>query len=427
MKYGYFIGKVADRAMEDKKNCKANIGDNVQSYAIQNLYKHMGINLDEVVEIMPTELNNYNGEYVVVPFAQAFSNYKRMNVFPVSHKIIPVIISMAMCDEDCDEIVPYLKKHEPIGCRDEITMNLFRRKGIEAYLSGCLTITLPKRKETPNKKKVFLIDVPQSLKEYIPTEIRQYCEELTHEVEVNNYPMTDEDFVYIDCLAKKQFQRYEKEATLVVTSRLHAAVPCIAMGIPVIVAVNNIDYRFSWVDKLVPIYTPQKFDLIDWNPKSLELEGLKKQVAELFFEQMINAFKKREKMYTISQYYETRERMKYNHELTQKIDYVAEMFQNNSQFRYGIWGMGVHGKLALSMMKERFPNAHCACLVDKYMTGEIAGIDIIKPEMLREDMFDYLLIATYPGRKEAQEKMLELEKEEMRNYMFFMSKNDKDE
>lgn len=57
------------------------------------------------------------------------------------------------------ESIEYLKKYEPIGCRDTYTMDLLKGKGIDAYFSGCMTLTLGykyKRKVCGNK--VYFVD-----------------------------------------------------------------------------------------------------------------------------------------------------------------------------------------------------------------------------------------------------------------------------
>ena len=38
--------------------------------------------------------------------------------------------------------IAYLKKHAPIGCRDKFTVQILNEKGIDAYFTGCLTLTL---------------------------------------------------------------------------------------------------------------------------------------------------------------------------------------------------------------------------------------------------------------------------------------------
>ena len=67
--------------------------------------------------------------------------------WPPSEKIDPLFVAFhinvsakdAMLSE---ESISYLKKHEPIGCRDFYTRDMLREKGVDAYFSACLTLTL---------------------------------------------------------------------------------------------------------------------------------------------------------------------------------------------------------------------------------------------------------------------------------------------
>ena len=235
--------------------------------------------------------------------------------------------------------------------------------------------------------------------------------------------MSDADFEMVDRIARERFKKYEEEASLVVTSRLHAAAPCLAMGIPVIMAANNIDYRFSWLDKYVPIYTPEEFEDINWNPDPIDIEDIKEQIFEIFREQIQNAYQSRKKLYDLSAFYENRKKSRYNAVLADKLEKIKITGQN---FRYIICGAGVHGKLAFQMMTEKYPMAECLCFVDKYMEGKICGKEIIKIDALHADMFDFALITSYPGKYEYSDKMKSLGKTEWEGYIYFMSKNEDD-
>ena len=204
MKYGRLVYRYTGKTYENS-TAIYNIGDNVQTFAIDNIYKRMGIKTEDLVYINVTEMANYNGEYVILPIACYGSHYKRFSQFPTSDKIIPLFVSFEMSDMNCDDIIPYLKKNEPIGCRDEKTMLLLRSKGIEAYLSGCLTITLPRRSKRPSNGKVFLVDISAKLEKYIPDSIRKKCEYVKQEGEIGHIPMTEEDRINVDKYAKEVF------------------------------------------------------------------------------------------------------------------------------------------------------------------------------------------------------------------------------
>ncbi len=421
MKYGRLVYRYTGRTYIEK-GAIYNIGDNMQTFAVDNFYRRMGISPEEIININASEMKNYDGEEVIVPIAGYASHYKRFNQLPASDKIIPFFISFEMSDPTCDDIIPYLKQHEPIGCRDEATMLLLQEKGVNAYISGCLTITLPRRDKEPACPKTFFVDVSSKLEEYIPNRLRENCEYFKHEGQVKQLPMTEEEREEIDAIAREILERYRAEAGLVVTSRLHAAAPCIALGIPVILAIDNIDRRFSWLDKLVPIYDAEHYAEIDWNPTPCDCEDIKEKLFHIFKSNIV-ALSSRADMNAVSDYWKNRMKADYDGRLWKKLSGLRERFGPNDEFFYLVWGAGVHGKLAYSMMKERFPNARMAVCVDKYVEGTFFEGTICKPEDVYKYTFDYALITSHLGRFEAVQALSKMGMEWNRDFCYFISKD----
>ena len=124
--------------------------------------------------------------------------------------------------------VDYLKQHEPIGCRDTSTMEFMQKLNVEAYFSGCMTLMLKNPNITKQSNKIFLVDVNKGYYSLFPLQIRTNFSYLTHSMQVK----------YADNLKQfsKGYHLLEQYATakLVITQRIHCALPCVAMGIPVI-------------------------------------------------------------------------------------------------------------------------------------------------------------------------------------------------
>lgn len=422
MKFGRLIYRYTGKTVSDK-GAIFNIGDNIQSFAIDHFYRKMGIKLEDIVDVNASEMKYYDGEYVILPMAGYASHYKRFNQLPTSDKIIPFFISFEMSDEECDDLIPYLKKNEPIGCRDEETMKLLRRKGVEAYTSGCLTITLPRRDPNIIGDKVFLVDIPEELRAFVPDEVLKNYEEITHEGILETIPMSEDERVRIEEHALLVMEKYKNEAKLVVTSRLHVVSPCIAMGIPVILAIKNLDSRFSWLDKLIPLYDLEHFSEIDWNPKPIELEETKDYIFSIFSKRLNKIYEEKNDIYNLSEFWENRNRVEYNSTLKNKLNYLIQKYTTEQSFNFLVWGAGVHGKIAIQMIKNIFPNSNLVAIVDKYMSEKIMGIDIIKPIDVSRINFDYALITTHPGRFEAVDVLSSLGKKKNSDWCYFISKD----
>lgn len=422
MKFGRLIYKYTGKTYEDGKGIY-NIGDNIQTFAIDNFYEKMQIPKEDIIDINFSEMANYDGEYVILPLAGYASHYKRFNQLPPSDKIIPFFISFEMSDKNCDDIIPYLKKNEPIGCRDEATMKLLREKGVESYTSGCLTLSLERRERNISAKKVFFIDTPNELEKYIPRDILENCEYVSHEGEFGHYPLTSEDLKKVDSIAIDVLERYKNEARLIVTSRLHAAVPCIAMGIPVIITINNIDRRFSWLDKLVPIYDRYDYENIDWNPGSVDVEVIKSKMFQIFKEGILSLKDKKQNIYDLSAFWEDRNPVEYDRILKRKLDFLIKSCENNESVNYIIWGAGVHGRRAYELVSELAPKANFVGIIDKYVEGDFFGIDIKKPKDIFDIDFNYAIITTHLGRFEATESLKNKGMNFNENYCYFISKD----
>ncbi|MFD2965377.1 MULTISPECIES: polysaccharide pyruvyl transferase family protein [Olivibacter] len=233
-----------------------NIGDFVQAIAARQFLPSVDAYCDR------EELNTYNGEKVKMIMNGWYMH--NADNWPPSDKIDPLYVSMHINSSvyspmTTEKSVEHFKAHSPIGCRDKATARLLQSKGIDAYFSGCLTLTLGKtyKRETVTDD-IFIVDPlfhywslgtmlknPRKLIGRImkgrftdfllknkvlegnfAKDILENGKQLTQVM-----PMTDVEtsFKIADEYLKKLCS-----AKLVLTSRIHCALPCLAMGTPVI-------------------------------------------------------------------------------------------------------------------------------------------------------------------------------------------------
>lgn len=357
-----------------------NLGDPIQSYAMMKIYEEMGIPESELVKVNRNSSKLYNGDYVILPYNcyNMIFDRSRHNALPVSDKIIPVFISFHLHSRKLDsELLQQLKTYEPIGCRDEETLKVLRNHNIRAYLSGCVTATLPKREKTPQNGKNYFVDCPQSLMQYIPKNILENAEFLTHMPYIprssDDIFLTDEEEQNYYQLGVKQLKLYENNANLVVTSRLHVAAPCMALGIPVILVSENFDGRFSWIDKYLPFYTPSEFNKIDWNPTPVDYEKDKEIIKKQFIYRIRKAYDENYLLYDCSSLYENRKRSIYNRGI---IDSLSQISGLSEQVKYALWGLKGETMNLHHVITDHFPNWNLSTVIDEYYTGEYEGYSI---------------------------------------------------
>ena len=181
--------------------------------------------------------------------------------FPPPTEVIPFYISVHIAKSDfikIKSIREHFKKNAPIGCRDLKTLWLMRGFDIPAYYSSCLTLTFNNINSFQgNKSEVIWVD---NIDHPIPLKIEQKLNDLIPEgfTKISHDPLSRllkfENYVEDNTeLTFSLFKRYE-QAKLVLTTKIHCALPCIGMRIPVIlIHPNPKDPRLSVLSKLITI------------------------------------------------------------------------------------------------------------------------------------------------------------------------------
>lgn len=376
-----------------------NIGDNMQILAIDYIYKQMGLK-DEIIYIDKNDLPTYDGEYVILPVSMPLVDYREGGISGwFSPKIIPVFFGLTLVkDTLLAEEVMYYKRFEPIGCRDERTLNTLRSYGIFAYLNGCITAALPMRRQNAEKqKKVFLVDIPEKLNDFIPEELKKDAVRMTH-------------LYYGDMKDPKQkmkemYRCYKEEASMVITSLLHCAVPCMAAGIPVVLAKEKCSYRLGWLEKLLPIYTTEEFSQIDWYPAPVYYEDHKRKILNIVTARLQKTYDEYHEICELSDFYETREKKEYIIDAFDSIQHYIDThwLDQEKAYHYAIWGLTQTSNLTVSYISKRYPNAKLCHVYDKYKQVKFEGIQAQEPDYIEEHPDETVFVTTVSAIKEAVE------------------------
>ena len=351
--------KFANLVLDSDKQIE-NIGDWAQIFAIENLYSYMKFESREIVQIKISELSTYDGEYVILPINYPFYGYYQLSV-----KIIPVFLGISIMSASVADGLR-MKNFQPIGCRDYHTMQELQRKNLEVYFGGCLTIAFPKRDKC-SAKKVFIVDVSDNVLEKIPDKIKRDAEYMGH--------------IYYgkECggrkKAEKIYKKYREEASLVITSRIHCAQPCLAMGIPVIFICEVKSFRYSVIQQFLPIYTLDEMEGIDWNPEPIELEEHKKRLLECASARIWDIFEKSRQMCEISDFYLREQKFDYEIDSVWAFQkYIKENWNPEDTFQYVIWGITQIAEVIYVWIKDNYPNAVLSQVIDIKVQKAFHGI-----------------------------------------------------
>src|SRR4030095_12382108 len=140
-------------ALEKSGFYSVNLGDYMQTLATRNLYRALGIADGDIIDIDRDSLSSYGGDKVVLLMNAVFFRWS----FPIPQNIVPVFVGFRTDARTASNHLDFFRRHQPVGCRDVETTDLFRAHRIEAFTSGCLTMTFQDRPQQPAKPKVFVI------------------------------------------------------------------------------------------------------------------------------------------------------------------------------------------------------------------------------------------------------------------------------
>jgi hypothetical protein len=138
-----------------------------------------------------------------------------------------------------------------IGCRDTYTLDFLKSKGLPAELCRCATLTFPRY--DGERRGVLAVNVSEKtasramLKHAVGEKIvysKHYVDRLSENC------VADGSFVRRLREAYDRLQQY-RVAKLVITSKIHVTLPCIAFGTPVIY-VGPRDVRYGVLDGIEP-------------------------------------------------------------------------------------------------------------------------------------------------------------------------------
>lgn len=411
------IGRlVYDKKQEDmSKRVFCNYGDNIQTLAMDYILREL-FPEEQPVNVNIYDLPTYNGEYVLLPINANFWTCDEHYFLPASDRIIPVFIAVSFQIPPMSPgAVSWLKKWEPIGCRDYETLSMMRKLGIKSYLNGCVTLTLPKRTVEPAQKKTFLVGLGgKELFEYLPEKLRCNIEI----IEQTTYYQNDSDgsALMTDERTKQIYQRYHDEAALVITSKLHCASPCIAMGIPTIVIRRQKSCRFEWINKLIKVYTPEEIDKINWSPEALNIEDLKEQMRHVIRGRIAKAYETYASPLGVSEFFEGCE----HKEALSVTEQIVNAVLDSGKKEYVIWGVGGYlGNAIYQILSEQCSDVKLAGAIDEFKDCMFHGFQTVRSSGFAQWKDKFVIVATATGTPEAVVKMDSLGMEAGRDYFTF--------
>ena len=256
-----------------------NIGDDIQSYAASCLLP----SVDYYIEREHMDVFRPKEDRPVNAIINGWFMNNKLG-WPLSACINPLYVSMHFCEDDAMLVKSLfleglgsedLKAHAPVGARDYSTQMMLERNGIPSYFSGCLTLTLPpKFKKDVVKSYICLTDISEGAADYIQKKYSGITVKVIEHEPKKLPPLVNKESSWKERFAEvENLLEIYQNATAVVTTRLHCALPCLALGTPVLL-LNDDDLfelgRLDGLSELVHTAKTSEFiaDLINFDLKN---------------------------------------------------------------------------------------------------------------------------------------------------------------
>lgn len=215
----------------------ANLGDAIQSLAARRFLPFVDCH---VPRERLSEEPSFDGRVHLICNGWFMDNPSH---WPPHPSINPLLISMHFAETDfrrfqflrprpIDRLLAgagleYLRANGPVGARDLFTLEQLESRGVPAYHSGCLTLTLQRPHSAARSEEIVACDLPQDLLAALERKVRRPVVTVSHTGRQARSPQQQEQ------AALEILQTYAR-AHAVVTTRIHCALPCLAMGTPVL-------------------------------------------------------------------------------------------------------------------------------------------------------------------------------------------------
>lgn len=209
--------------------------------------------------------------------------------FPAPDNITPVYAAVHIANSallSAEGVREHFRKHAPIGCRDTKTLRLLLGWGIPAYYSSCLTITAkPRGPVTSNPDgPVLLVDnvdhpVPDAVVSKLEKVLGKKMVRISHDP-----PDTSGDIESYAKVSEKHMNELLAsycKASLVLTTKIHCALPGLGMGANVkLIHPNPNDPRLATVAEFIDIISYKDIlekDTLNFSPVNKEALDKRRQ------------------------------------------------------------------------------------------------------------------------------------------------------
>ncbi|WP_420933462.1 polysaccharide pyruvyl transferase family protein [Alteromonas sp. A081] len=271
-----------------------NLGDEIQSIAARQFLPSVDFFVDR---------DNWDKTKINEPsrlIANGWYTHNNKEWLPKNKFITPLFISFHITPKSRElfsnkQTLAFLEKNGPIGCRDFATKEFLESHGVSAYFSGCLTLTLKRKTNIARTNNNILVDIPEYIAREMPFELNQNVTKINQYFDPTlKFLLRVENKIGLPLSRGLAFTRAQRlldrycAANSVITQRLHCALPCTAMEVPVVFLVPHYkDARYKGLITLTNhlsyeefLDAPEKITLLN-NKNSEGSEVLRNKLTKI--------------------------------------------------------------------------------------------------------------------------------------------------
>jgi lipopolysaccharide biosynthesis glycosyltransferase len=255
--FGTLSMDLRTKYLQEQNNHAVNLGDEIQGFPGMHFLPRIDYFVDR--DDLAGFVGGNDAKRPTLVFVNAWYGTPSMT-WPPSSNVDPVLNALHI-EQDAEKLMlspsslEYVRNHGGVGARDEDTlqlfenhrslteetMDLFDSSGSLTELTGCMTLLLqplPWERRFANTSKpidgshrIYIVDTPADVlrSSGIPQSTLNKATHLSH-----HYEGEDRFDKYVRFRRADHMLDLLRGARLVITSRLHAALPSVAMGVPTI-------------------------------------------------------------------------------------------------------------------------------------------------------------------------------------------------
>ena len=227
MKYGLLYYKDTD-----------NIGDDIQSYAASRFLPRIDylIDRENLESFVPNKKETVaaimNAWYVHDKFNFRFSPYIKPLFISIFLKTFPYEDGIEVGNKYLNKsVLNSFKKYGPVGARDYHTKKILDDFKIDNYFSGCMTLTLDPFENVKKEEYIVTVGLTKKENEYIKKISKREVIDVIQDIPKGK--LSKMKWEQRKKQVEKKLKLYQS-AHMIITSKLHCALPSTALGVPVL-------------------------------------------------------------------------------------------------------------------------------------------------------------------------------------------------